>query len=57
VDDKLLGLPIYHHWGEKGKYADEPMDPETGELNERYFQAEEDTKEYLRRFKRETECK
>ena len=57
VDDKLVGLDIYNHLGEKGTFADEPIDPKTGELNERYYQAKKDTEEYLKRFKRETECK
>ena len=51
MDDKLLGLPIYHHLGKKGKGADDPGPIESP--NERYYQALNDTKEYLQRFKEE----
>jgi RHS repeat-associated protein len=54
-EGSILGVDYLHHLGEKGKEADDPGHPQSP--NERYYQALNDTKAYLQRFKEETECK
>ena len=50
-EGSILRVDYLHHLGEKGKQADNPLIPGTDTLNERYYQARTDTKEYLQRFK------
>jgi hypothetical protein len=52
----FLGVDYLDHLGYMGEGgADDPGEPSNP--NERYYQAKKDTEEYLKRFKRETECK